>query len=251
MLPLSSRKYKMRFFFRLFSSRSKQEDQGLTNEIKKLTDLSPNDLDLYKLAFRHSSADKHKKISRNNERLEFLGDAILSAVVADYLYKSYPDKNEGFLTSMRSKIVSRNNLNEIANNLQLDNLIVSNLDKRKKAKSISGDALEALIGAIYLDLGIDCASDFIRNKILKEKLSISELENQVISYKSKFIEWAQKERKNFEFILIDSWGLDHNKTFEMGITIDNTLISKGQGASKKIAEEAASYAAFQQITSTA
>lgn len=237
----------MRFFFRLFSSRQKQEDQSLMLEIKRITGLKPNNLGLYELALRHSSADKYKKISRNNERLEFLGDAILSAVIADYLYENYPDRDEGFLTSMRSKIVSRSNLNEVANFLQIDALIISNLDRRKKAKSISGDALEALVGAVYLDHGIQGASDFVRKKIVADYLDINKLENLIISYKSKFIEWAQKERINFEFILMKSWGQDHNKSFEMGIKIDDSVISTGFGTSKKTAEEAAAYAAFQHL----
>ena len=130
--------------------------------------MSPLDLSLYELAFRHSSASRQNSNSKpqNNERLEFLGDAVLGAVVADYLYQKYPNKDEGFLTSMRSKIVSRSNLNNIAKTLGIKDAVVSNLNKKKPAKSLGGDTLEALIGAIYLDKGILSAQNFIHNKII-------------------------------------------------------------------------------------
>lgn len=236
----------MQFLLRFFSSRSKREDEFLLT-IKQIVGSKPKDPTLYSLALRHSSSDKSKKNARNNERLEFLGDAILGAVVADHLYKAYPGKNEGFLTSMRSKIVSRSNLNTIGKNLGLEPLIISKLDKRKPAKSICGDALEALIGAVYLDLGLGAAMRFIQEKVLSAHLDLESLETHIISYKGQFIEWAQKERKAFEFQLLDSWGMQHNKTFKMGLYLENSLVATGRGPSKKLAEENAAEKAFKSI----
>ena len=235
----------MTFVLRLFSFRKKREG-NLRAFLKDRLNVKAKDLNLYSLAFRHSSASQQlgKKNVQNNERLEFLGDAILGAVVADYLYQEYPGKDEGFLTSMRSKIVSRKNLNIVADKLGITGLVISKLDKKKPAKSVGGDTLEALIGAIYLDLGIKSCHLFIQQNILKTASGLESLENHIISYKGLLIEWAQKERKQFEFNLIDQWGKQHNMTFEMGLKIDDVLISKGKGASKKRAEEEASRKAF-------
>ncbi len=237
----------MTLLARLFSSRLFSGER-FADELKPLLGYRPKNLELYKLAFRHSSASKKSvKTDKNNERLEFLGDAILSAVVADYLYKHYPNKSEGFLTSMRSKVVSRTNLNDIAEELSLHGFIVSKLNNQKRAKSLGGDALEALIGAIYLDRGIDYAANFIHQHVLAEKRAFDQMENQVISYKGLLIEWAQKQRKPIEFTLLDEWGKQHNKTFKMGLKLNNELFSTGRGKSKKIAEEEASKRAFDQL----
>ena len=236
----------MQFLLRFFSSRSKREDEFLIT-IKQIVGTKPKDHSLYRLALRHSSSNKSKKNARNNERLEFLGDAILGAVVADHLYQTYPHKDEGFLTSMRSKIVSRSNLNTIGKKLGLEPLIISKLDKRKPAKSICGDALEALIGAVYLDQGLGNTMRFIQERVLLANLDLESLESHIISYKGQFIEWAQKERKQFEFTLLDSWGVQHNKTFKMGLYLNNELIATGRGSSKKMAEEDAAEKAFKSL----
>lgn len=238
----------MNFFFRLFPSRFKREGDFFAF-ISEIIGFKPNDINLYCLAFRHSSASERpsKKPPQNNERLEFLGDAILGTIVADYLYHQYPEKDEGFLTSMRSKIVSRSNLNEISGELGIHAFVVSNLDKKKLAKSLGGDTLEALIGAIYLDKGIAFAKAFVYNKIIDEHVYLDELENHVISYKGLLIEWAQKERKQFEFNLVNQWGKQHNMTFEMGLFLDDVLVSTGKGSSKKRAEEEAAEKAFSSL----
>jgi ribonuclease-3 len=238
----------MGFFLRLFSSRKSVEENSYATSVQTLIGFKPITISLYTLAFRHRSVDKNINSPQNNERLEFLGDAILGAVVAEYLYNQYPSAHEGFLTSMRSKIVSRNNLNQIANQLQIETLIVSNLDKRKKAKSINGDTLEALIGAIYLDIGLEAASSFIKSRILGDAQSFSELEKQVLSFKSKLIEWSQKERKSLSFVPLNSWGSDHNKTFEMGVLLDEQIVGSGIGRSKKLAEESAAHSVFTNLS---
>jgi ribonuclease-3 len=240
----------MNFFLRWFPSINKQEGHFFTS-IRNIIGYKPKDPLLYQLAFRHSSASKKEsRIPRNNQRLEFLGDAILSAVIADYLYNRYPDQDEGYLTSMRSKIVSRNNLNHIAEKIGLHRLIVSKLDKRKPAKSLGGDTLEALIGAIYLDKGMTEARSFIVRTILEGSMPVGQLEAHVISYKGRLIEWAQKERKRFEYKLLEERGKQHNMIFVMGLYIDDELVEKGEGASKKIAEEQASKEAFLKLVRT-
>ena len=235
----------MNFFLKLFPSRFKREGDFFVF-ITKTIGFKPADIQLYHLAFRHSSASERpsKKLPQNNERLEFLGDAILGTIVAEYLYQQYPEKDEGFLTSMRSKIVSRTNLNEISRELGIQKLVISNLDKKKPAKSLGGDTLEALIGAIYLDKGMTSAKAFVHKKIIDEHVYLDELEQHVISYKGLLIEWAQKERKQFEFNLVKQWGKQHNMTFEMGLFLDEVLISTGKGSSKKRAEEEAAEKAF-------
>lgn len=233
----------MHFLLRFFSSRHKRDEEFLLT-IKNIVGTKPKNAALYRLALRHSSSNSSKRNTRNNERLEFLGDAILGAVVAEHLYTTYPKEAEGFLTSMRSKIVSRSNLNTIAKKMGLEPLIVSKLDKRKPAKSLCGDALEALIGAVYLDQGLTNTMCFVKDKVLKAHLDLKSLENHIISYKGLIIEWAQKERKTFDFKLLDSWGVQHSKTFKMGLFIDGALIASGNGSSKKQAEELASQEAY-------
>ncbi len=230
----------MKILSKLISFRFKRESEFF-RYIHHLTGFRPNDIALYQLAFRHRSASKRKSESliENNERLEFLGDAILGALIAEFLYEQYPDKDEGFLTSMRSKIVSRKNLNKISHKLNLKEKIIDKLDKRKAAKSLGGDALEALIGALYLDRGIEKTKEFVYSKIIHQNMYFADLERHVISYKGLFIEWAQKERKAFCFTLIDQWGQQHNMVFKMGLYIDENLITSAEGASKKSAEEGA------------
>lgn len=234
----------MNLFSRFFPSRKKRDGEFFAF-IKDVTGVKPSNSTLYELAFRHSSASRHSKGSiENNERLEFLGDAVLGTIIADYLYQRYPEKDEGFLTSMRSKIVSRSNLNCVSKELGIHKLILSKLDKRKPAKSLGGDTLEALIGAIYLDHGLDKTKRFIYSRIIDDHDYLNELEHQIISYKGLFIEWAQKERKSFEFLLSNQWGKQHNMTFEMTLILEAKTIVTGQGYSKKQAEEDAAEKAF-------
>lgn len=235
----------MSLFTKLLSFRKKREG-SIGVFLKNELGLKPQNIGLYELALRHSSASKKhgKKHLQNNERLEFLGDAVLGAVIAEYLYTHYPTKNEGFLTSMRSKIVSRSHLNNVAQRLNITPLVLTKMDKRKPAKSLGGDALEALIGAIYLDQGVKPAKAFIHTKILNDLVEMEDLEKTIISYKGLLIEWAQKERKTFAFTLINQWGKQHNMTFEIGLHINEELISKGKGKSKKRAEEEAAKKAF-------
>jgi ribonuclease-3 len=210
-------------------------------KIKAIIGYWPKEASLYKLALRHASAYpfRKKKGERNNERLEFLGDAVIDLVVADILYYRYPAEDEGYLTKLRSKIVSRNNLNRVADELGIPNLVVANL-KGNHSESIYGDALEALIGAVYLDHGMTRVERLIVQKIIDPFLSNVDLFETTLNYKSEVIEHFQAEKVSFRFEELDRQGEQHNSTFTMGLFIGNTLVAKGEGSSKKKGEEAAS-----------
>ena len=234
--------------FRRFFFPHHLHDRKLARTLKSITGVTPNKLNDYELALRHSSFNrKGSKLSYDNQRLEFLGDAILGAVVADYLYQKFPEKDEGFLTNLRSNIVSRKSLNRVALDLGIHRLLKKKLDKNKPAHSIYGDAFEALIGALYLDRGINYAQYFIVEKIINEYWADHKLEHHIISYKSALIEWAQKEKIDFSFDVVKEWGEKHALNFEIGIFFDKKLVASGKGTSKKRAEETAAKIAFDQF----
>lgn len=217
-------------------------------EIKELTGIAPKNEELYKLALRHSSASHESTGARlNNQRLEYLGDAILGAVVADFLYKSYPSKGEGFLTSMRSKIVSRKHLNQLALQLNLHKLVVKRTARTAHAKSIYGDALEALLGALYLDKGYDETKRFIVERMILTKMDLDSMESRIASHKGAILEWGQKSKKNVRFEITGCWGESHLRRYEITLMINDEAVSTGNGSSKKKAEEEASRIAYKQI----
>jgi len=203
---------------------------------------------LYKLAFLHKSAGQEVVggIKVNNERLEFLGDAILDAVTADFLFKTFPTRDEGFLTEMRSKIVSRTQLNKLSFKLGLDQLIQLD-DSNGLFRSYRGDAFEAFIGAIYLDKGYEFSRKFLLERIIKSYFDLDELVRQELNYKSKIIEWAQKERKNLQFIVVDEVGNGYKKQYIVEVVIDDTPLARSQHYSIKGAEQLASEKAWKQI----
>ena len=213
----------------------------LTIKIKNIVGFYPNDVFLFEKALIHKSAvyDHSSDYSESNERLEFLGDAILGAVVADYLFKEYPKKDEGFLTKMRSKIVSRHSLNELAKKIGLDKVVIAKLDKKSKTDSIYGNAFEALIGAIYLDKGSKSCEKFILERIIYPHISLDKLENEETNFKSLIIEWAQKEKRELVFEIISELGEGRNKIFEACVKLDGEEISRGKEKSKKKAEQIA------------
>lgn len=202
----------------------------------------PKNIGLYKLALRHKSAahEVKKGVKDSNERLEYLGDAILSAVIAHYLFQTYPFKDEGFLTKLRSRLVSRAQLNKLAVKLGINNLLEANIDGNTRNKSINGDAFEALVGAIYLDRGYIIAQKFIVNRILKHHIDIDEVEHTETDFKSKLIEWVQKEKKELRFDLVEELGAGHEKQYLVEIVIDEKPYARGQHFSKKRAEQVAS-----------
>lgn len=214
------------------------------NLLKNLLGFVPGNVTLYRMAFRHRSvAILLKNGTKNsNERLEFLGDAVLGSVIAEELFKLYPYKTEGFLTEMRSKIVSRANLNQLARKLGLGELI--EYDNRivnfpTKQSSLLGDAFEALIGAIYLDKGYNFTRDFIISRIIKPHVDILMLEKTESNFKSKLIEWCQRQGKDITFELIENEEGESSKLFTISVLIDGENKGVGRDYNKKNAEKLA------------
>ncbi|MGB4775688.1 MAG: ribonuclease III [Daejeonella sp.] len=212
--------------------------------LKNLLGFVPGNLSLYRMAFRHrSAAVTLKNGSKNsNERLEFLGDAVLGSVIAEVLFKMYPYKDEGFLTEMRSKIVSRVNLNQLAKKLGFDELI--EFDNRmvnypNRTGSLLGDAFEAIIGAVYMDKGYNFTREFIISRIIKPHVDIHTLELTETNFKSKLIEWAQRQGKNITFEVIENGEGENAKLFTIQVNIDGENCSIGRDYNKKNAEKLA------------
>lgn len=217
-------------------------------EIKSITGFKPRDPEIYKLALRHSSATREDNgLKLNNQRLEYLGDAILGAVVAEFLYDKYKENDEGFLTNMRSKIVSRRHLNQLGIQLGLHKMVIKKTPRAGNSKSIYGDALEALIGAVYLDRGFGPCKSFILDKLLLGEIDIEAITKRIASHKSALLEWSQKYKKKVSFEMTGSWGESHAKKYEVSLLVNDKLISKGTGSSKKKAEEEASRIAYKKL----
>lgn len=209
--------------------------------------INPGKIKLYEIAFLHRSASLSFSDGSivNNERLEYLGDAILDAVIADYLFKKFPRKKEGFLTQMRSKIVKRSNLDIIARNLGIDYLVVSNTNKNIHRKHIFGDAFEALIGAIYLDKGYKRTRKYIINHILHNFVDLEELLAKETDFKSRIIEWGQKNKILLTFETNEEYTeVEQSPTFVAYVKAIDQTLGKGTGKSKKEAEQHASEQAY-------
>ncbi len=210
--------------------------------IYQLTGIYPSNVNVFKTAFTHKSASRNLDNSKrlNNERLEFLGDAILASVVADFLYSYFPFKKEGFLTKLRARIVSREQLNEIALKMGLQYHIVAQ-NRINGTKNIYGNALEALIGAIYVDKGYKKTKKFIANKIIDKNIDLLQLALTDSDYKSQLIEWAQKSKLDLLFEDEEVESTDHNNLyFTSTIKMDQQILGKGKGLSKKEAQQNAS-----------
>ena len=184
----------------------------------------------------------------NNERLEFLGDAILSSIVAEYLFKKYPNRDEGFLTKMRSRIVKRNTLNEIAEKMGLD-IILSEYSMGRMSKTMLGNALEALVGAVYMEFGYDKTKQYIVKNVLMKFLDIHRLETEDDNFKSQLLEWGQKHGKTVKFKLLNKYKHDKRDRFNIGVLIDGQQVSEADDFNKKSAEQKASKIALGGLTS--
>lgn len=255
MLPLSSKnsrnrvalKFHLSAPVRYFFSRDKQ----LYQAIKNIFGFYPRNIFLYRLAFLHKSAGEEslRGTKINNERLEFLGDAILDAITADYLFKTFPTKDEGFLTEMRSKIVNRVQLNKLSQKLGLEKLIRLDSSSNNIYRSCQGDAFEALVGAMYLDQGYSFTRQILLEKIIKHYFDINDLVNQESNFKSRMIEWAQKEKKQLIFSVVEETGSGYKKQYIIEILVDNIPLSRGQDYSIKGAEQNAAEKAWNKINS--
>jgi ribonuclease-3 len=228
--------------FKIFKPLTREEKE-LAKSIKHILGLNPINIKPYRLATQHSSVAKENigGVKDSNERLEYLGDAILSAIVADYLFKKYPYKDEGFLTEIRSRIVNRESLNHLGKKIGLENIITYN-DTRKHAqayKSILGDTLEAFIGAVYLDMGYKKCRSFVMKTLLFPHLDIEKIISVNPNFKSKIIEWAHRNAKSIRFDIPKVIENKHYKEFIAQVFIDDQPFGKGSAFNKKRAEQEA------------
>ena len=222
----------------------KTKDRKFARLIKKYTGFYPKNLKLYYQAFVHNSAVSRKESDKlSNERLEFLGDAVIDLVVAEFVFKKFSSKGEGYLTEMRSKIVSREQLSFIAGKLGFDKLLTINESLRNARTmnlyGIAGNALEAFIGAIYLDFGYQKARKFIIKKLIKPFIDIENLDSLYENYKSILLQWGQKNKKIVDFKLIEEYSDRNIKYFKVGLYIDDALLVDATNLTKKKAEQMA------------
>lgn len=219
-------------------------DREFVKALRNLMGFVPGNLHLYHLAFRHKSVAVPVKdgTKNSNERLEFLGDAVLGCVVAEILFKKYPYKGEGFLTEMRSKIVSRAHLNQLSKKLGLNELIQYDtrmMNYANKQGSLLGDAFEALVGAIYLDKGYVFTKNFLITRIIKPHVDIQLLEETETNFKSRLIEWCQQAGKEVSFIQAENPDSESSKIFTIDAVIDGKVVGTGRDYNKKSAEKIA------------
>lgn len=241
----------MKKIFRKIRSVNKGDSSKLQTDfdlekLKPILKYKPKNAEPYIEAFTHSSMrEKNSDGSYvNYERLEYLGDAMLGSIVAAFLFDEFPGSNEGFLTQMRSKIVSRQHLNKLGKDLNLVQFVRSNVSRSKIGNNIDGNLFEALIGAIYLDKGYLYCEKFVRKRILENYVDLPLLEGKISSYKSIIVEWTQKQKKDLRFEVYEDSGNQHQKHFSVRLFIDEKVISKGRATSKKKAEEIASRRAY-------
>ncbi len=214
--------------------------------LQNILGFKPGIIALYELALIHRSNSLLEE--SNNERLEFLGDAILGAVVGEYLYKKYPKQPEGFLTDMRSKIVNRATLNDIAVKIGLKQIVKYNRnDQYLRSSQIFGNALEALIGAIYVDKGFIKTKQFIQHSIIKIYIDLDALELEESNLKNKLIGWANKNKRHIEFQLLSESIEGKRRSFVMGITIDHEIICQASASNKKEASKRAAKDAIDKL----
>lgn len=233
-------------FIKLLTSK----DKGLYVFIHDLTGFYPKDIDIYKLAFVHRSKPVKDTEGNwvNNERLEYLGDAVLDLAVAAYLYEHYPEKHEGFLTSTRAKIVQRESLNHIGKVFRLEQHVKASSHSSSHNSYISGNAVEAFVGAIYLDRGYACAQKFIEKKIIAENIDIVSLVNTEKNFKSRLIEWTQKYHVAIEYELIDTYNdTENNPVFRTAVLLGGIFAADDTGYSKKESHQGASKKALDRL----
>lgn len=220
-----------------------KKDKRLASSIKVMTGSQPFNLTLYKLALTPSGLAETSAngFVVSNERLEFLGDAILGAIVAEFLFNKYPYRDEGFLTETRSKLVNREMLNDTGRKIGLQKILQQEIEGRSfsGSKSLYGDILEAFIGAIYLDKGYPFTKNYVLNRLLIN-LNVEEMITTTTNYKSKIIEWAQKENKELDFKVLSIKGSQRFKEFLVALEVEGEEIATGKGATKKKAEQEAS-----------
>lgn len=233
-----------RFINRILKFNS--SDKQLHLQLEHLLGFSPKRIALYRLALMHRS--QPEDATDSNERLEFLGDAILGAIIAEYLYKKYPYKPEGYLTELRSRIVRRETLNNVALRMGLNKMVVYNQNDRGLSRShIFGNALEALIGAVYLDQGFVRSRKFILNQIIRSYIDLETMESTDTNYKNQLLSWAQRNGHVLTFETLDETMEGARKLFTVGVMIDGELVTSGTGFNKKEAGQVAAKNALEKL----
>lgn len=228
----------------------KSSDKELSRFVKNILGFYPENIVLYQLAFTHkSTTSSNSKFKISNERLEYLGDAVLELAVADFLFHTYPTQQEGFLTEMRSRIVSRASLNKLSQKLGFDSFIkcVPN-NGNTGYKSLGGNTFEALMGAIYLDKGFDFSKKVIINRIIRVHLDLDQLQQTEINFKSRLLEWGQKNKRHVDFRLLETNFEGHRKLFHVQIFIDNKAYADATDFSIKGAEQLSAEKTWNMLT---
>lgn len=223
------------------------KERQFRETIQTIIQLQPKNLALYRLALQQRTT---KGMLDSNERLEFLGDAVLSLIVGEYLFKKYPFKEEGFLTEVRSRIVNRSSLGDLAQKMGIDTLLqqYQRISLNQESKLIYGNALEALIGAVYLDHGYLLCRDFVLNQLLHLHMDLAVLAQRDTNYKSQLITWANRNQKGIHFTIVNTSYVGKLRRFTAQVTIASQVLGEGYGASKKQAEQQAALVALAKLT---
>ncbi|RME96339.1 MAG: ribonuclease III [Bacteroidetes bacterium] len=217
--------------------------------MRQITGFTPANLKIFILAFAHKSTqhnDKDQGGSQNNERLEYLGDAVLGTVVAEYLYQKYPSADEGFLTKMRSKIVKRKSLNKIGDSMGVD-MLLNEFNNTRISRSMLGNAVEALVGAVYIERGYRGTYRFIVRRMLRKFVDVHELEQYDDNYKSQLLEHCQKNGQSVHYKLLSRYKMDKRDRFKVGVLINGEKIAVADDFNKKAAEQQASERALYKL----
>lgn len=231
---------------RIYNARLSPE-RDVAKRIRQITGFTPSNLSIFKLAFSHKSNQSEKKAGmQNNERLEYLGDAVLGTIIAEYLFQKYPSADEGFLTKMRSKIVKRKSLNDIGDRMGVD-MLLNEFNNTRISKSMLGNAVEALVGAVYLEIGYEGTKRFIIRRMLRKFVDIHELEQYDDNYKSQLLEYCQKNGKNVAYKLLTRYKMDKRDRFKVAVVIDGEKIAVADDFNKKSAEQLASERALAKL----
>lgn len=228
----------MQLKFSLFPRKRTEDELELIRFILQRFGYRPNDLSFFHQAITHKSLSSATE-DTSNERLEFLGDAILDAVIAEFLYQRFPSEDEGYLTKIKSKVVSRKTLAEIAESMGLRNVIRYHKGRSINLATIEGNAFEALMGAIYLDGGYEAVKKSVQHHIFRKYLDLNRVLEEEIDFKSKLFIWSQKKHLKLDFVVLSEENVGGNWQYSVIVMINDTNYGRGSGASKKLAEQAA------------
>lgn len=222
-------------------------ERDIAKRLRQIIGFTPSNLRIFKQAFFHKSTQSEKDYAiQNNERLEYLGDAVLGTIVAEYLFQKYPNADEGFLTKMRSKIVKRKSLNKIGDSMGVD-MLLNEFNNTRISRSMLGNAVEALVGAVYLEKGYDGTKRFIVRRMLRKFVDVHELEQFDDNYKSQLLEYCQKKGQNVSYRLLTRYKMDKRDRFKVAVIIDGKKVAVADDFNKKSAEQQASEKALQKL----